>query len=551
MSVTILKYNCYRLLCFFVIYFVHRNGGEEGMTQKEYEQSLEIEKLKKEITQLRNKNKDLESEKKTLKEKLKIQSDLVSDLMKENKTIYYKNKYELEKIENKKLQDKLGQREQYITQLSSQLKKNSSNSSKPSSTDGFKKVIHNSREKTDNGQGAQEGHEYHAPKLISKPDKIVKIKKPRKCTCGGKIIYDKKVIKRQLIDILNKYYTIEYQGQIGKCEKCGKEYFPQFPKGINNSVQYGQGVKGMALILSEYGNVPVDKIQNIIGILTNSNGPVGGSIMNWKNNIYEKMIPIREDIKEEMLKSPIINNDETPYNLNGKQKYAIGAFTETLSAIECNGGREKEAFDKMNIFPRYSGIIMGDHYAVNESFQGQSAFCNIHPIRDARGVLDIRKDSNASEYIKCILSIKEEVEQSSKNKLSKKRYKEVRKEYKKVLENWKQDFQNFMKGKDTKYYNDERKLINLLLEYVDEHLLFAKIDYVMFTNNLAERGLRPVKSKMKVIGGFRNQTYSDGYCCSLSIIQTAQKQGLNPCEVFGKIIDGERKVFEFQRNIAC
>ena len=38
MSVTILKYNCYRLLCFFVIYFVHRNGGEEGMTQKEYEQ---------------------------------------------------------------------------------------------------------------------------------------------------------------------------------------------------------------------------------------------------------------------------------------------------------------------------------------------------------------------------------------------------------------------------------------------------------------------------------------------------------------------------------
>ena len=59
-------------------------------------------------------------------------------------------------------------------------------------------------------------------------------------------------------------------------------------------------------------------------------------------------------------------------------------------------------------------------------------------------------------------------------------------------------------------------------------------------------GLRPVKTKMKVIGGFREQEYSDGYCCALSIIQTAQKQGLNPCEVIGKIISGENKVFAFQ-----
>ena len=52
---------------------------------------------------------------------------------------------------------------------------------------------------------------------------------------------------------------------------------------------------------------------------------------------------------------------------------------------------------------------------------------------------------------------------------------------------------------------------------------------------------------MKVIGGFREQKYSDGYCCSLSIIQTAQKQGLNPCEVIGKIISGNLKVFPFQQ----
>ncbi len=70
--------------------------------------------------------------------------------------------------------------------------------------------------------------------------------------------------------------------------------------------------------------------------------------------------------------------------------------------------------------------------------------------------------------------------------------------------------------------------------------------YVPFTNNPAEQGLRPFKSKMKVIGGFREEEYSKGYCCALSIIQTAIKQKLNPCEILGKIISGENKVFAFQ-----
>ena len=109
------------------------------------------------------------------------------------------------------------------------------------------------------------------------------------------------------------------------------------------------------------------------------------------------------------------------------------------------------------------------------------------------------------------------------------------------------EFNKFWKSKNnSKYYDDERKLINLLLKYKKEHLLFAKISYVPFTNNPAEQGLRPFKSKMKVIGGFREREYSDGYCCALSIIQTAIKQCLNPIEIIGKIISGDSKVFAFQ-----
>lgn len=509
-------------------------------SKRELELEEEVKRLKKEIETLK---KTLKLQSKQMKQK----DEILEDLLKENKTIYYKNKYEIEKENNQKLKEELQNKNDYIAKIRGQLEKNSSNSSKPSSTDGYKKKIHSFREKTDKKQGAQEGHEYHAPKLVEHPNKTVKLRKKQKCKCGGRIEYDEKVIKRQLIDLLTKYYTTEYQGQIGKCNKCGKIYRPQFPQGINNAVNYGNSTKGFSMILSDYGNVAVDKIQEIIGILTNTEGPVGGSIMKWKKEFYKKISPICEDIKEELLKEPVINHDETPYRENGKQQYAIGAFTERLSLIECNGGRDKEAFEAMNIFPRYGGTIVGDHYALNESFNGETAYCNAHTIRTAKGVLDVRADSMAKQYIEFMYKLKNEVDKSDKNKLSKERFKVIRKEYKELLEKWKEEFNSFMVGRDTKYYDDERKLINLLLEYVDGHLLFAKKSLIPFTNNLAERGLRPLKSKIKIIGGFRTKYYANGYCKTLSIIQTSQKQKQNPCEIFEKIFSGERNIFAFQK----
>lgn len=525
--------------------YQNKIGGEEGIMKSKREQELELE-----VKRLKAENETLKKTLKLQDKQLKQKSELLEDFQKENKTNYYKNKYELalqdKKVMKKQFEKELKVKDDYIAQLSARLNKNSTNSSKPSSTDGFKHVVHNCSKKTSKHVGGQEGHKYHEPKLFSKPDKIVKVSAPRKCDCGGKIIYSKEVIKRQIIDLVIKYYSTEYQGKVGICAKCGKEHYPSFPENLNNKVQYSDSVKGFSMILSEFGNMPVDKIRQVLGILTNSNGPSTGSIMNWKSNSYANMKPVMEDIKEEILTSPVLNNDETPYFLNGKQKYAIGSFTQNCSAIECNGGREKEAFEQMNIFPRYSGIVVGDHYAVNESFQGRVAFCNAHTVRTAKGVLDLRKNSKAKDYIDFIYKVKQEVDSSPQHKLTKKRYSQVEKEYIEMLNEWKKEFDIFMKDRDSKYYDEERKLINLLLKNVEGHLMFVKESLVPFTNNDAERGLRPIKTKMKVIGSFRIQENANGFCNALSIIQTAQKQKLNPCKVLGQIASGQSKVFAFQ-----
>lgn len=68
-------YKCQKSVTDFLIFFdkiflSKKIGGEEGMTQKEYQQACEIERLKKENRELKNKNKDLENEKKNIKKQI-------------------------------------------------------------------------------------------------------------------------------------------------------------------------------------------------------------------------------------------------------------------------------------------------------------------------------------------------------------------------------------------------------------------------------------------------------------------------------------------------
>jgi len=117
-------------------------------SKRELELEAEVRKLKIKIS-------DLEAEKKTLKLKLKIQSEELDDLKKTNKTVYYRNKYELEKEKVKKLETEINTANDCIVNMRTKLNKDSSNSSKPSSSDGLKKVIHSLREKTGRSVGGQ------------------------------------------------------------------------------------------------------------------------------------------------------------------------------------------------------------------------------------------------------------------------------------------------------------------------------------------------------------------------------------------------------------
>lgn len=75
-------------------------------------------------------------------------------------------------------------------------------------------------------------------------------------------------------------------------------------------------------------------------------------------------------------------------------------------------------------------------------------------------------------------------------------------------------------------------------------LAFALEENVPFTNNQAERDLRPAKVKQKISGCFRTETGAKVYDRMQAVISTFRKQGL-------KIFDSLRDLFSHRPVNVC
>ncbi|WP_189061995.1 IS66 family transposase [Longimycelium tulufanense] len=60
-----------------------------------------------------------------------------------------------------------------------------------------------------------------------------------------------------------------------------------------------------------------------------------------------------------------------------------------------------------------------------------------------------------------------------------------------------------------------------------------------FTNNQAERDLRPTKTQMKISGTFRSETSATAWTRSRGYVSTARKHGLNAFESIHAAVIGK------------
>ena len=385
--------------------------------------------LEQQLQKMKKENELKDKEINNLKKQNRQKDEVIHDLDRFD----YRGQCETLKLENEELKKKLLIYEGKFELARISLKRDSSNSCKPSSTNGFKKVVQNNRIKSNKKPGREKGHKRSAPQVCLNPDKIIHVSKVATCSCGCHTI-EKEDVKRDLIVLEIIVHTIQYVGKKTVCPYYNKEYQPKFPNNVNSIVNYDETIKSLIVYLNSYCNIPNQKTAELLGLLSeNKIKMCQGTIGNTMKQFSKKSKDTLNKIKREILKQPVINEDETPISVNGKIMSTIGVFTPKLSLMEAFKNRKLESFQEMGILDRYIGTVCHEHNNIHQSFiQSKQAECNFHILRYCKAEYEIHKRECIKDFMNYLLELRDKVDRyklQGKKSFSELEYNEEKKKY--------------------------------------------------------------------------------------------------------------------------
>lgn len=246
---------------------------------------------------------------------------------------------------------------------------------------------------------------------------------------------------------------------------------PKFPENVKNVLNYDEKIKSFMVLLNTYCNVPNRKVKELFGFLSDGKINIAPTtVLNTVGQFSKKSKDILKQIKKSLLKKPVINEDETPIDVNGKQNSAIGIFTKDLTLIEAFVNRKLESFEEMGILDRYIGTVCHDHNNIHKSFvQSKQAECNFHILRYCKAEYEVHKRKSIKDVMNYLLELNEIVEREKaegKTRVTVEEYEEYKNKYLELLDAWDKEFTDSVRNKNSKYYQSERNLKALSLIHI-------------------------------------------------------------------------------------
>jgi transposase len=446
------------------------------------------------------------------------------------------------------LANRLDQSDRRVRHLEEQLAKNSRNSSKPPSSDGFKKPAPTSlRKKGKRKSGGQPGHTGHTLQMADKPDHT-EVHRVTECEHCGRCLADQSadsVEKRQVHDLppLGLIVT-EHQAQSKTCA-CGRLNKAAFPENVNAPVQYGEGIKAAAVYLKNYQYLPYDRTCELLNDFFGC--PMSeGTLANIIAQSHELAADPVEKIKELVERATVAHFDETGSQVEGKLWWLHSASTAQATYYDIHRKRGSEAFDDIGILPDFIGRAIHDFWKPYFGYSCAHGLCNAHHLRELIFVHEQHRQDWADRMIDCLLDIKDAVDQAKETTehLPEKQIPTFEARYQQILdEGYAQNPlpplpANARKQRGRRKKSKPRNLIERLDEHREQALAFMYDFNVPFDNNLAERDIRMMKVQQKISGMFRTEDGAKAFCRIRSYISTARKNAVGAMDALARLFSG-------------
>ena len=428
-----------------------------------------------------------------------------------------------------------------VAELRRQLGRNSRNSSQPPSADGPQVPLRRSRRK---GSGRTPGKQPGAPgstlALVDDPDEVVE-HQPSCCRgCGADLTGGEPVgvVRRQVHDIPPvRPLIVEHRLHRRRCG-CGQVTVAEAPTGVAGPVQYGPSLRALAVYLLVFQHVPVARTAQLIADLTGAR-PSTGWVTTALTEVAAALAEVEKLIKSLLVLAHVLHVDETSVSIAGARCWVHVAGTDRLTAYHLHRSRGRTAVAEFGVLPGYRGIAVHDALSVYDAYPAaRHALCGAHLARELTAACEAHPNEVwPDQALTALLGLNTAAHHARDQGLT-----QIPPAVADPLhDRWRHAI---LCGLATHRPVPGRKQSttgNLLvrLRGRDEHVLrFARDLTVPFTNNQAERDLRPAKTQLKISGCHRSPATATAWLRIRGYISTVIKHGENVLDALRNAVTG-------------
>ena len=391
-----------------------------------------------------------------------------------------------------------------VADLRRQLGQDSSNSSKPPSSDGLKKkprIPGSLRGRSGKVSGGQAGHEGGTLLQVADPDRTVR---HEACACGHcGLSLDPRwatgIEKRQVFDLAERPLVVtEHQASIYRCENCRGVTKAAFPDGVVSAAQYGERVKAAAVYLNIQQLIPEDRTAQALSDLFGASLICPASIVAWVGKKAQELQQVYEFIGVRVAEAKVRHLEQ-------------------------------------------AGVVVHDHFLPYRRLDAvDHAFCNAHILRELKSLIEFDHEPWAEHMRDMLLAANlavDKARQAGARALAPDQLEALVERYWAAVRlglAFHRDLPKLAAKANPRgrvKHRPGHNLLQRLKTFQTETLRFLTDFDVPFTNNLAEQDLRMMKVKMKISGSFRTIAGAQIFARLRSVVSTARKHGLNILQI--------------------
>jgi transposase len=433
-------------------------------------------------------------------------------------------------------------------ELRRRLGMNSSNSSKPPSSDSpfVKPAPKSLRRRSGRKPGGQPGHPGSTLALVADPHKRQR-HEPGGCSgCGADLAGAPEVgmERRQVFDLPPMTVRVTEHQLIARRCTCGATTCGAAPVGVTAPVQYGSRVT--AIILYLYAGQFLSKKRTAQALAELFGTPVSdATVAAMTRRAADGLGEFLGVVGDRIAAAQVAGFDETGLRVAGALHWVHCARTDKYTLITCHPKRGRAGIDDAGLLGRFRGVAVHDAWAPYDTYvDAEHQLCCAHALRELAAVADTAAHDDADAdwcwatqagdaLVAMQKLVAEAIAAGGADPDAGALASQVQ-----LYRSAAQIGLTQTAARSDAVMRKHHALARRLLDRQDDYLRFTTDWRIPADNNGSERDIRMIKLRQKVSGCLRTLTGAQQFCAIRSYLSTAAKHGKHFFEVLVMLTEG-------------